>query len=47
MAGGAAPGLFDGGTESRPGAENGGDSCLEGDVRIVVVVASGVGVHGC
>ena len=49
MARGAAPGLFDGGTESRPGAENGGDSCLEGDVRIVVVVvvASGVGVHGC
>ena len=42
MTGGATPGLFDGGAEGGPGAENGGDSCLEGDVWINVA-GGGVG----
>lgn len=47
MAGGATPGLFDGRAESGPGAENGGNSCLEGDVGINGGVCVSVGdVHG-
>lgn len=52
MTGGATPGLFDGGAEGGPGAENGGDSCLEGDVWINIVAVVGVGggcvdIHDC
>ncbi len=43
---GAAPRLFDGCAEGGPGAESGGDSCLEEDVWVVVAAAAAAGGGG-